>query len=111
MGRYKATATFGRGDFGNAPPKGNDYPSGGAAIGQLAPDEFLVTGFNTRIDFEMADANDANLILERVEQGHYAPDGSWVFERVVNGDQVDWGLNFSTAPQMLRVKIATYPKR
>ncbi|WP_347304652.1 DUF5597 domain-containing protein (plasmid) [Croceibacterium sp. TMG7-5b_MA50] len=111
IGRYQVTASFGRGDFGNAPPTGNEYPSGGAAIGQIGPDEFLVTDFNTRIDFAMANPEEANLIFERVEQGHYDDAGNWVFERVVNGDQVDWGLNFSTAAQLLRVKIATYPKR
>ena len=34
--------------------------------------------------------------------------GQWVFERVWNGDQTDYGLNFTSAPQLLRVKLATY---
>ncbi len=111
MGRYKITATFGRGDFGTAPPKGNDYPSGGGAVAQLGPAEFLVTGFNTRVDFALTDDSRENLIFDRVEEGHYDANGRWVFERVWNGDQVDWGLNFSTAQQLLRVKLGTYPKR
>lgn len=111
LGRYTATASFGRSDFGDAPPKGNPSPMGGAAIAELGPDEYLVTGFFTRIDFAMADGSDANLILDRVEQGHYDARGNWVFERVWNGDQVDWGLNFTGAPQLLRVKLASYPKR
>ncbi len=111
LGRYTATATFGRGDFGEAPPKGNEYPSGGVAIAELGPNEYLVTGYHARVEFGMTDPKSANPILARVEEGHYAPDGRWVFERVWNGDQVDWGLNFSAAPQLLRVRIATYPKR
>ena len=29
-------------------------------------------------------------------------------ERVWNGDETDYGLNFTTLPQVLRVKLATY---
>ncbi len=111
LSRYVATATFGRPDFGMAPPKGNPEPSGGVAIAELAPDEYLVTGFRARVDFDLADTRDANLIYDRIEEGHYDKDGRWVFERVWNGDQVDWGLNFTAAPQVLRVKLASYSKR
>ena len=38
--------------------------------------------------------------------GHRA--GEWIFERVWNGDQSDYGLNFTALPQLLRVKLATY---
>jgi hypothetical protein len=31
-----------------------------------------------------------------------------VMDRVWNGDQTDWGLNLTTAPQVLRVKLATF---
>ena len=34
--------------------------------------------------------------------------GAWLFERVWNGDQTDWGLNFTAEPHVLRVKLATY---
>ncbi|MFV1920162.1 DUF5597 domain-containing protein [Sphingomonas sp. MJ1 (PH-R8)] len=111
LGRFVATATFGRPDFGIAPPKGNPDPSGGVAIAELAPNEYLVTGFRARVDFDLADKRAANLIYDRIEQGHYDEDGRWVFERVWNGDQADWGLNFTAAPQLLRVKLASYPKR
>lgn len=111
LGRYTATATFGRADFFNPPPQGNDPPSGGIAVAELGPDEYLVTGFHGRVEFALSDPAAANLILERVEQGHFNAKGEWVFERVWNGDQVDWGLNFTAAPQVLRVKLATYPIR
>lgn len=111
LGKYVATATFGRPDFGMAPPKGNPDPSGGVAIAELAPNEYLVTGFRARVDFDLADKRAANLIYDRIEEGHYDRDGRWVFERVWNGDQADWGLNFTAAPQLLRVKLASYPRR
>jgi hypothetical protein len=34
--------------------------------------------------------------------------GVWVFERVWNGDQVDYGFNFTALPQVLRVRLGTY---
>ena len=45
--------------------------------------------------------------FERVEEGRFV-DGAWVMDRVWNGDQTDWGLNFSERPRVLRVKLATY---
>lgn len=111
LGRYVATVSFGRGDFGTAPATGNTPPSGGVAIAELAPNDYLVTGYHARVDFALAAPDAANLILDRVEEGHVDAAGVWQFDRVWNGDQADWGLNFSAAPQLLRVRLATYPKR
>ena len=48
-------------------------------------------------------------MIERVEEGHF--DGQqWVFERVWNGDQTDWGLNFTSRPHVLKVRMATYSR-
>jgi hypothetical protein len=43
----------------------------------------------------------------QVDQGYYR-DGVWHFQRIWNGDQTDYGLNFTSAPQVLRVTLATY---
>jgi beta-galactosidase GanA len=51
--------------------------------------------------------DDMRMIFDRVEEGTYE-NGQWKFIRVWNGDQTDYGLNFSSAVQMLRVKLATY---
>lgn len=111
LGRHVATVSFGSSDFGNAAPKGNDYPKGGVAIAQLGPDEYLVTGYFARVEFDLADRNVANIIIDRVEEGTYDGDGRWHLDRVWNGDQVDWGLNFTGAPQVLKLRLATYPRR
>ncbi|WP_414713827.1 DUF5597 domain-containing protein [Sphingomonas sp.] len=108
LGRWRATASFGRPQFGMDPPKGNEYPSGGVAIAELAPDEYLVTGFHARVDFTPADPARGKMIFDRVEEGHYDAAGAWVFERVWNGDQTDYGLNLTSAPQVLKVRLATY---
>jgi len=109
LGRWQAVASFGRPQFGTDEPKGNEYPSGGVAIAELAPNEYLVTGFHARVTFSQADAaSGEKMIIDRVEEGHYDPAGNWVFERVWNGDQTDFGLNFTSEPQVLKVRLATY---
>ena len=46
-------------------------------------------------------------IYHSVDEGTYV-DGEWKFRRRWNGDQTDYGLNFSSVPLLLRVTLATY---
>ena len=111
LGRWTAEVTYGRPMFGNPPPPGNDPPSGGVLIVELGPDEFLVTGHKARVEFRPSRALAGKApILARVEEGHLDA-GRWIFERVWNGDQTDWGLNFSGEPQLLKVRLASYDTR
>jgi hypothetical protein len=43
----------------------------------------------------------------RVEEGVYE-NGAFKFLRILNGDQTDWGLNFGSEPEVLRVSVAVY---
>lgn len=109
LGRWKATVGFGQGQFGFDPPKGNAEPSGGAVIAELGPDEYLVTGYHARVSFDLATARPGeHMIIDRVEEGHFDVSGAWVFDRLWNGDQTDYGLNFTDLPQVLKVKLATW---
>jgi beta-galactosidase GanA len=105
--RWQLAVSYGRPQFGNEAPKGNPTPSGGVLVAELAPDEFLVCGFHARVNFQRAQKEGGRFLVDRVEEGRYE-DGKWVFERVWNGDQTDWGLNFTSAPQVLRVRLAGY---
>ena len=105
--RWSATIGYGMPHFwfqGAVP--GNPEPIGGALIAELGPDEFLVTGMHARVTLHPS-ARDEALIYDRVEEGRYV-DGAWQFQRNWNGDQTDYGLNFSDAVQLLRVRLATY---
>ncbi|MBO9718497.1 MAG: DUF5597 domain-containing protein [Pseudoxanthomonas sp.] len=107
--RWKAVVTYGVPQFWfQGQPPGNPEPVGGALVVQLGPDEFLVTGMHARVNLVATDPAVADRqIYEYVDEGTYE-NGEWVFHRRWNGDQTDYGLNFSSAPQLLRVKLATY---
>lgn len=116
MGAWKATVEYQMWTFGMPQywpkdigiPPGSEKPSGGVAIAQLGDNEFLIIANHARVTLAAADSKPIDTtMIDRVEEGHYQ-DGKWVFERVWNGDQTDYGLNFTDRPRILRVKLATY---
>ncbi|WP_434027846.1 DUF5597 domain-containing protein [[Pseudomonas] boreopolis] len=107
--RWAATVTYGVPQFWfQGEPPGNPEPIGGALIAELAPDEFLVTAVHARVTLHPASEATANMVYDRVEEGFYDKAGQWQFQRNWNGDQTDYGVNFSSAPQLLKIKLATY---
>jgi beta-galactosidase GanA len=108
FGNWKAVVSYGRPQFGGwgKPAPGNDPTDGGAMIAQLGPDEFLVTGVHARIDFTPTGTGKQRQFVA-VQEGTY-DNGEWKSIRVWNGDQTDYGLNFTSANQVLRVTLATY---
>ena len=109
---------------------GNAEPTGRALVARLKDNQFLMTGFFCRVDFRPAGAErqrKSQHIVEgtgqvpsalidsrwqhrqflRVEEGTY-DNGVFKFLRIWNGDETDWGLNFSAEPVVLRVSVATY---
>ena len=109
FGPWKAVVSYGVPQFGfGNNPKGNPEPVGRALVAQLADNQFLVAGFFCRVDFHVSEAaSGKQREFVRVEEGGYQ---GGVFKpiRIWNGDQTDWGLNFSSAPQVLRVTLGTY---
>ena len=110
LGAWRATISYGLPQFGPAKSApGNPEPMGGVLIGELGPNEFLVAGLHARVSFDVAErSRNSKMQFARVEEGIYQEDGSWKFLRVWNGDQTDWGLNLTSTPQVLRVRLATY---
>ncbi len=106
--RWSATITYGVPQFWfKGEPPGNPEPIGAALIAELGPDEFLVTGYHVRVTLHPASDATANMFYDRVEEGVYE-DTQWKFQRNWNGDQTDYGVNFSSVPQLLKIKLATY---
>ena len=108
LGRWRAKVTYNMPMFGTTPFAHRVKPDGGALIAQLGPSEFLVTGVHARVSFSLArPRRGARVQYARVVQGKYRG-GVWKFIRVWNGDQTDWGLNFTALRQVLHVHLATY---
>jgi hypothetical protein len=109
FGKWKAIVSYGLPQFGGGKTApGNTPADGGAMVSQLGPDEFLVTALHARVGFQIADRDGGEQRqFVRVQEGAYK-DGNWQPIRIWNGDQTDYGLNFTAAPQVLRVTLATY---
>jgi hypothetical protein len=105
FGAWGATVSYGVWAR-NGRPAGNPQPMGGALVAQLEDHQFLVAGFYCRVDFRPA-APDKRRQFLRVEEGTYE-NGAFKFLRVLNGDQTDGGLDFSSEPLVLRVWVASY---
>ncbi|HMC58198.1 MAG TPA: DUF5597 domain-containing protein, partial [Candidatus Solibacter sp.] len=109
MGPWKVNVSYGvpQFGFGNNPP-GNSEPIGRALVAELGADQFLVAGFHCRVDFQTSGpASAKQREYLRVEEGTYE-NGKFKSLRIWNGDQTDWGLNFTSATQILRVMVGTY---
>lgn len=111
FGNWTAEVSYGVSRFPGSTasgPKGNPEPIGGAVVGMLGEDLFLVAGRACRVDFHSSDpASKAKREFIRVEEGSYE-DGVFKPVRIWNGDQTDYGLIFGAAPVALRVRIRAY---
>jgi len=103
FGNWQAIVTFGVARNGTA--VGNPQPSGRALVAKTGENQFLVTGAFCRIDFKAASGGQRDFL--RVEEGGYEQ-GVFHPARIWNGDETDWGLDFRSAPQVLRVQLGTY---
>jgi beta-galactosidase GanA len=116
LGRWKVSAQYGLWQFGERewtwiktdPAPGKDRPVGGLVVAQTGPDEFLLAGADVRARITLAAPAPGEGTVAEVEEGHLDADGNWVKARVWNGDQTDYGMNFTSRPVMLRVRLATY---
>ena len=107
-GLWDIEVTYGRPMFWIAPPEGNTPAQGGALVAQLSDNEYLVTAHKARVEFKpSAELADKKYMIDRIEEGNFV-NGEWVMDRVWNGDQTDWGMNFSDRPVTLKVKMAAY---
>lgn len=115
MGDWTITASFGEWQFGQKDwtwikadkPGWADQPVGGAVVAQLSANEFLVAGDYVRLSFAPRAGGPANGQVLRYEEGRLV-EGRWVSDRVWNGDQTDYGVNFIDKPVMLKVTLGHY---
>ena len=108
FGQWDAIVDYGAPTFGNGAPVGNPSGDGAAMIAQLGPNQFLVSAVHARVRFVVANLTSGQLAqYVTVQQGYYSGP-QWHFVSNWNGDETDFGLNFTSAPQVLQVNLATY---
>ena len=128
FGDWDAVVSYGGGR--GVVATGNAEPVGRALVAQLSDNQFLVTGLHCRVDFRPAgtaqqqktreivvgtgqtpsaliDGNWRHRQFLRVEEGAYE-NGIFQSQRILNGDQTDWGLDFGADSEVLRVSLAAY---
>ncbi|HZP17885.1 MAG TPA: DUF5597 domain-containing protein [Terriglobales bacterium] len=108
FGKWQATVSFGYPQFDGGPrPPGTKDRHGRALVAQLSANEFLVTGVDARVEFQPAQNQDGHVQVLRAEEGRYE-NGNWKMLRLWNGDQTDYGLNFTHQNKVVRVSLGTY---
>jgi hypothetical protein len=105
FGTWNATVSYGGGRGGRG-ATGNAQPTGRALVAQLGENQFLVAGYNCRVDFRPG-AADKHRQFMRVDEGTY-DNGVFKFLRILNGDETDNGLNLRAEPIALRVSLGVY---
>jgi len=109
-----AIVSFGYPQRDGEMPPGTPDVSGRAMVAQLGPFEFLVTGFDASVSFELASATgdkpgNEQIEILRAEEGQYVK-GTWQTSRIWNGDQTDRGLNFHSGnSSVVRIRLHTLP--
>jgi hypothetical protein len=73
-------------------------------VALLKDNQFLVAGMSARVDFRPTAADERRQFL-KVEKGTYE-NGVFKFLRILNRDQIDYGLQFGSEPLVLRVSLA-----
>jgi hypothetical protein len=108
FGPWQVTAAFGFPQPDGRKAPGTKDARGTVLVGQLGPDEFLVTGFEASVSFHVPGklANMRSQILS-AQEGSYE-NGVWKPLRLLNGDEVDRGLCFHQQPLVVRVRMGRF---
>lgn len=114
FGNVDAVVSFGFPQPDGELPPGTADGQGRALVAQLGPLEFLVTGFDASVNFQLTpDANgkapEQQLEILRAEEGTYK-NGIWQMNSIWNGDQTDRGLRFlAHNTEVARIRLHTIP--
>jgi hypothetical protein len=95
-------------NYGGPRGRGNPRRNGRMVVGQIAPNEFLISGMNANVILAPKLGSPAKKAMYiTVEQGHFEGD-EWHVDRLLNGDETAFGLTFPERGDTLRVKVRAY---
>jgi beta-galactosidase GanA len=107
---YEVLAQFGRPQvsYGGTFASGTEKKTGRSMIAEIAPDEFVIIGFDTRVRFEPRRGSKLrNAQFLWVEEGKFES-GVWKPTRRLNGDETFFGLSLPASGSILRAKLMSY---
>lgn len=107
---YEVLAQFGRTEssYGGTFASGTARKTGRAMVSEVAPDEFVIIGFDTTVRFEPrrgSKLKSAQFLW--VEEGRFE-NGEWKAARRLNGDETFFRLNLPAQGAILRAKLMSY---
>jgi hypothetical protein len=107
---YEALVQFGpaQASYGGMFASGTEKRTGRAMVAEIAPDEFMLIGFDSRISFlprRGSKFRHAQFVL--VEEGSLE-NGKWMPARRLNGDESFFGVSLPSTGAILRVKLMSY---
>jgi hypothetical protein len=114
FGNVDAVVSFGFPQPDGEIPPGTPDGQGRVLVAQLGPLEFLVTGFDASVSFQVAPgaggkAPEQQLEILRADEGTYR-NGVWQTNSIWNGDQTDRGLRFlEHNTEVVRIRLHTIP--
>jgi hypothetical protein len=109
FGSWQATVSYGFPQPDGRRPPGTNDAHGVALVGQLGPDEFLVTAVDGSVSFHLPGRLPGmRMQILAAEEGSYQG-GVWKPVRLLNGDETDRGLQFhADDAAVVRVKLGRF---
>lgn len=108
--QFDAVVTFGmpKPGYGGLFGTGTKNRTGRAMVAQLEPDEFLICGFDSIARFMPKQGNELRKAqFLSAEEGSFV-DGKWQTSRLLNGDEVFFGIFFPPEGKWVKVKLKAY---
>ena len=108
--QFESVVTFGtpKPSYGGLFGTGTKDRTGRALVAELAPDEFLIAGFDSLVKFLPRRGSELRRAqFAWAEEGTFEK-GTWKRSRLLNGDEVFFGISFPASGKWVKVKLIAH---
>lgn len=108
--KFESVVTFGtpKPGYGGLFGTGTKNKTGRAMVAELGPDEFLICGFDSLVNFRPNRGSELRKAqFLSAEEGQFVG-GKWQPSRILNGDEVFFGIHFPSEGMWVKVKLKAY---